>query len=188
MHTIKKSCTALKKKKSSKHYNTPFSFDSSRSKCAPKLPALPGRRCRAQQHPAQACAGSSPVAASFAGELGGLLPGLGRTSAVPCSRCPAALGAFQPPRVHKALGSPNAVPEQNAAHRGCKQKQQTLSKITRKEATDTHKGKRETDFKNKATKSVLPCMLFDVDYCYRNERNFGFMSLKRKDEKPPRCQ
>lgn len=45
------------------------------------------------------------------------------------------------------------------------------------------------DFKTKATKSVLPRILFVVDYCYRNERNLGFMSLSGKDEKSPNaCQ
>lgn len=56
----------------------------------------------------------------------------------------------------------------------------------RKEATFAGKGKRCTDFKNKAIKPMLPLMLFDVDYCYGNERNVGFMSSRRKHEKSPR--
>lgn len=99
-----------KKKKKAQNTTTPlFPSTASRSKFAPKLPAFSDRRGRAQQHPAQACAGSSRVAASFAGELGGLLPGLGRTTALPCSCCPAVLGAFQPPRARMALGSPSST-------------------------------------------------------------------------------
>lgn len=134
-----------KKKKKAQNTATPlFHSTASRAKFAPKLPAFPDQCCWA----GSALPGLSWEQPSGCqprwppGERGGLLPGLGRTSAHPCSRCPAVLGAFQPPRAYMAMGSPNAAPEQNTAYRGCKEKPQTLSKITRKEATGTHKGRR----------------------------------------------
>lgn len=73
--------------------------------------------------------------------------------------------------------------EQSAGYGKHEQESMKPSEVMRKEATFTRKRRRRADFKNKATKSVLPRMLFDVNYCYRNERNLGFMSLRRKDEK-----
>lgn len=81
----------------------------------------------------------------------------------------------------------SAAGEESAGYGKYEQESMELSKVMRKEATFTRKGRRHTDFKNKATKSVLPRMLFDDDYCYRNKRHLGFMSLRRKDEKSPRC-
>lgn len=55
------------------------------------------------------------------------------------------------------------------------------AKVMRGEATFTHKVRKHTDFKNKTTKSVLPHIWFDADYC--TEMNLGFMSLRMKISK-----
>lgn len=50
------------------------------------------------------------------------------------------------------------------------------AKVMRREATLTHKARKHTDLENKTTKSVLPRMWFDADYCHRNE--FGIYVIK----------
>lgn len=54
----------------------------------------------------------------------------------------------------------------------------------RREATFTHKAtNKQTDFKNKTTKSVLPHIQLDADYCHRNE--FGIYVIKDENLRDP---
>ena len=70
--------------------------------------------------------------------------------------------------------------EQGAGGGHHRQESMKPSEAMRKAATFTRTGRSRMDFKTKATKSVLPCALFDVDCCYGNERNLGFYAIKEE--------
>lgn len=57
------------------------------------------------------------------------------------------------------------------------------AKVMRREATLTHKARKHTDLENKTTKSALPRMWFDADYCHRNE--FGIYVIKDENLQDP---